>query len=74
MDSVAVLETIYREEVDHVAAGQRWFHFECARRGVEPVETYRELVRRYFRGGLKPPFNRVARDQAGFAAAFYENV
>jgi uncharacterized ferritin-like protein (DUF455 family) len=74
MDSVATLETIYREEVAHVAAGQRWFHFECARRGVEPVETYRDLVRRYFRGGLKPPFNRAARDQAGFAAAFYENV
>jgi uncharacterized ferritin-like protein (DUF455 family) len=73
-DSVAALETIYREEVEHVAAGQRWFRFECARRDVEPVETYRDLVRRYFRGGLKPPFNRVARDKAGFASAFYENV
>jgi uncharacterized ferritin-like protein (DUF455 family) len=72
--SVAALETIYREEVEHVAAGQRWFHFECARRGVEPVATYRELVRRYHRGGLKPPFNREARDKAGFAASFYENV
>jgi uncharacterized ferritin-like protein (DUF455 family) len=73
-ESVAALETIYREEVEHVAAGQRWFHFECARRGVEPVATYRALVRQYHRGGLKPPFNRVARDQAGFAASFYENV
>jgi uncharacterized ferritin-like protein (DUF455 family) len=71
--SVAALETIYREEVEHVAAGQRWFQFECARRGVEPVATYRELVRRYHRGGLKPPFNRVARDKAGFRPAFYEN-
>jgi len=72
--SVAALETIYREEVAHVAAGERWFRFECARRGVNPVETYRALVRRYHRGGLKPPFNRAARDKAGFAAAFYENV
>jgi len=72
--SVAALETIYREEVEHVAAGERWFRFECARRGLDPVETYRELVRRYHRGGLKPPFNRAARDKAGFAAAFYENV
>ncbi len=72
--SVTALETIYREEVEHVAAGQRWFRFECQRRGVEPVETYRELVRRYHRGGLKPPFNRAARDKAGFASAFYENV
>ena len=72
--SVAALETIYREEVEHVAAGERWFRFECARRGLDPVATYRELVRRYHRGGLKPPFNRAARDKAGFAAAFYENV
>jgi len=72
--SVAALETIYREEVEHVAAGERWFRFECARRGLDPVTTYRDLVRRYHRGGLKPPFNRAARDRAGFAAAFYENV
>lgn len=72
--SVAALETIYREEVEHVAAGERWFRFECARRGLDPVTSYRDLVRRYHRGGLKPPFNRAARDRAGFAAAFYENV
>jgi uncharacterized ferritin-like protein (DUF455 family) len=72
--SVAALETIYREEVAHVAAGERWFRFECARRGFDPIATYRELVRRYHRGGLKPPFNRAARDMAGFAPAFYENV
>jgi uncharacterized ferritin-like protein (DUF455 family) len=73
-ESVAALETIYREEVEHVAAGARWFRFECTRRRLDPVETYRELVRRYHRGGLKPPFNRAARDKAGFSAAFYENV
>jgi uncharacterized ferritin-like protein (DUF455 family) len=72
--SVAVLEVIYREEIGHVAAGQRWFQWECARRGADPVEAYRDLVRRYHGGALKPPFNRAARDQAGFAPAFYENV
>lgn len=72
--SVAVLEIIYREEIEHVAAGRRWFQWECARRGLDPVARYRDLVRRYHRGGLKPPFNRAARDAAGFAAAFYENV
>jgi len=28
-------------------------------------------VRRYFNGALKPPFNRDARDRAGFPAAYY---
>ena len=72
--SVAVLEIIYREEIGHVAAGQRWFHWECARRGVEPVTSYRDLVSRYFTATLKPPFNRAARDAAGVPVAFYENV
>ena len=72
--SVAALEVIYRDEVGHVAAGQRWFQWECARRGVDAVAAYRDLVRRYHGGGLKPPFNHAARAQAGFAAAFYENI
>lgn len=72
--SVAVLEVIYREEIGHVAAGQRWFQWECARRGVDPVISYRDLVGRYFTAPLKPPFNRAARDAAGFAAEFYETV
>jgi uncharacterized ferritin-like protein (DUF455 family) len=72
--SVAVLEVIYREEIGHVATGQRWFQWECARRGADPVASYRDLVRRYHGGALKPPFNRAAREQAGFAAVFYENV
>src|ERR1700722_12949315 len=45
--SVAVLATIYREEIAHVAAGRRWFGWECARRGLDPAPTYRDLVRRY---------------------------
>jgi uncharacterized ferritin-like protein (DUF455 family) len=73
-DSVAVLDVIYREEIGHVAAGQRWFHWECARRRVEPVSSYRDLVSRYFTAPLKPPFNRAARDEAGFAPEFYETV
>ena len=69
--SAAVLRTIYRDEIAHVAAGRRWFEWACARRDLPPVETYQELVRRHFRGILKPPFNEAARTEAGFGAAFY---
>ena len=41
-------------------------------RGLDPAATYRDRVRRYFAGTLKPPFNREARDRAGFPAAYYE--
>jgi len=69
--SAAVLRKIYRDEIVHVAAGRRWFEWGCAERGLAPAATYHELVRRHFRGVLKPPFNEAARAAAGFDAAFY---
>ena len=70
-DSAAVLEVIYSEEIGHVAIGKRWFDHLCAARGLAPQETWQALVRRHFRGQLKPPFNEEARDQAGLPADFY---
>jgi uncharacterized ferritin-like protein (DUF455 family) len=71
-ESAAILRRIYADEIGHVAVGRRWFEFLCASRGLPPIATYHSLVRRHFKGGLKPPFNVAARDAAGFAAAFYE--
>ena len=71
-ESAAVLRRIYRDEIDHVAAGVRWFDELCRARGLVPEETFRELVRRYFKGELKPPFNHEARAAAGFPARYYE--
>jgi uncharacterized ferritin-like protein (DUF455 family) len=70
--SAAVLRRIYRDEIDHVAAGARWFDELCRARGLIPEETFRELVRRYFKGELKPPLNQEARAAAGFPARYYE--
>lgn len=72
--SVAVLQTIYDEEIGHVAAGRRWFQWECARRGRDPIDAYRANVQRHYAGALKLPFNRAARDAAGFAPTFYEGL
>ena len=71
-ESAAVLHRIYRDEIDHVAAGVRWFDELCRARGLVPEETFRERVRRYFKGELKPPFNHEARAAAGFPARYYE--
>ena len=70
--SAAVLRRIYRDEIDHVAAGVRWFDELCRARDLVPEETFRERVRRYFKGELKPPFNHEARAAAGFPARYYE--
>jgi uncharacterized ferritin-like protein (DUF455 family) len=70
--SAAALDVIYRDEIGHVAIGKRWFDFFAAKAGHDPATLWQELVRRHFRGRLKPPFNKSARDAAGFSAAFYE--
>lgn len=73
-ESAVVLRRIYRDEIDHVAAGVRWFDELCRARGLIPEETFREHVRRYFKGELKPPFNHEARAAAGFPARYYEPI
>jgi uncharacterized ferritin-like protein (DUF455 family) len=70
-ESAATLRVILRDEIGHVAAGRRWYEYECDRRGLEKISCYHTLVRARFRGGLKPPFNIPARDLAGFSSLFY---
>jgi len=69
--AVAALETIYAEEVAHVAYGSKWFHFLCGRAGEDPKPRFHALVRRYFHGALKPPFNVEKRAEAGIPPDFY---
>lgn len=69
--SVAALRTIYAEEVGHVAYGSKWFHFLCGRDNLDPKPMFHDLVRRYFHGALKPPFNEEKRAEAGLPPDFY---
>jgi uncharacterized ferritin-like protein (DUF455 family) len=69
--AVAALETIYAEEVGHVAYGSKWFHFLCGREDGDPKEVFHALVRKYFHGALKPPFNDEKRAEAGIPPDFY---
>ncbi|MDX2483927.1 MAG: ferritin-like domain-containing protein [Pseudodonghicola sp.] len=69
--AVAALETIYAEEVGHVAYGSKWFHFLCGREDSDPKEVFHALVRKYFHGALKPPFNEEKRAEAGLPPDFY---
>jgi uncharacterized ferritin-like protein (DUF455 family) len=70
-DAVAALEVIYSEEVHHVAYGSKWFHFLCGRENRDPKDAFHALVRRYFHGALKPPFNEEKRAEAGLPPDFY---
>ena len=69
--AVDALETIYAEEVGHVAYGSKWFHFLCGRAHRDPKPVFPALVRPYFHRPLKPPFNEEKRAEAGIPPDFY---
>lgn len=71
-DSAAILQVIYDDEIGHVAAGSKWFSYICETQDRPHTQTFHKMVRTYFKGLLKPPFNRAARDLAGVPLAYYE--
>lgn len=69
LDAVHILDVILREEVGHVAIGNHWYHWLCAREGLEPLTHYAVLARRHAAPRAKPPLNDTARRAAGFTEA-----
>ena len=65
----AILDIILRDEIGHVAAGDRWFRHLCAERGLEPQAVFRELTDQPGVPRPRRPFNETARLAAGFTAA-----
>jgi uncharacterized ferritin-like protein (DUF455 family) len=64
--AVEILDTILRDEVGHVAIGNRWYRWLCEQRGLDPVAHDAALVERHRAPRLHPPFNAEARRRAGF--------
>lgn len=69
LDAVAILDTILRDEVGHVAIGNHWFHHLCQARGLDAIALYPQLVKQYDAPRMRPPFNEAARKAAGFTDA-----
>ncbi|WP_246257126.1 ferritin-like domain-containing protein [Pararobbsia alpina] len=64
--AAAILDIILRDEIGHVAVGNRWYRYLCAQRQLDPNAIYPSLVERYRAPKLKGPFNFEARRAAGF--------
>jgi len=69
LQAIGLLDLILRDEVGHVAIGNRWYRWLCEQQGLEPIGHYIVLARRHSAPRLKPPFNDTARRAAGFSQA-----
>jgi uncharacterized ferritin-like protein (DUF455 family) len=65
--AVEILDVILRDEIGHVAIGNRWYAWLCAQQGLDPVAHYPVLAARHDAPRLRAPFNLVARRAAGFS-------
>lgn len=66
-EAASILDIILRDEVGHVAIGNRWYHWLCERDALDPVACYAELSVKYAAPQLRGPFNIDARKAAGFS-------
>lgn len=71
LESANILKIIYNDEINHVAIGAKWFQFFAESHRKQPEVYFHELVKEYYSGQLKPPFNVQARTLAGIKQGFY---
>lgn len=61
-----ILQIIFQDELGHVAVGNRWYHYLCQKRGIDPLKTFAELLAKHAPTYLRRPFGIEARKKAGF--------
>jgi uncharacterized ferritin-like protein (DUF455 family) len=69
-----ILARILDDEIRHVGFGTKHFLQVVAESGEEPESAWKSLVRKHFKGAVKPPFNDSARLAAGLSRGFYEDI
>ena len=69
-----ILTRILDDEIRHVGLGTKHF-LRCAEMAqTAPESLWQTLVKRHFRGTIKPPFNDSARLAAGLPREFYAEI
>ena len=69
-----ILTRILDDEIRHVAFGTKHF-LRCAETQQQaPESLWQNLVKRHFKGAVKPPFNDSARLAAGLSRGFYAEI
>lgn len=67
---VEVLKIILRDEIGHVRIGTFWFNWLCDQEGIEPANTFSQILEQYqddMNAHISGPFDLMARKLAGFS-------
>jgi uncharacterized ferritin-like protein (DUF455 family) len=64
---IGILDIILRDEIGHVAVGNRWYRWLCESKALDPLAHFALLQSEYDAPLPKPPINIAARIQAGFS-------
>jgi uncharacterized ferritin-like protein (DUF455 family) len=67
--AAAILDIIMRDEIGHVAIGNRWYGWLCEQRRLDPIATFSRLTVEFKAPVMRGPFNMEARRAAGFTEA-----
>lgn len=62
-----ILDIILRDEIGHVRIGNRWYHWCCQQRDLEPIATFVALLHQYDAPTFRGELNHLARLEAGFS-------
>jgi uncharacterized ferritin-like protein (DUF455 family) len=62
-----ILDVILRDEIEHVAIGNRWFHWLCRQRQLDPGVVDLGVAARYGLAESRGALNLAARRAAGFS-------
>lgn len=65
-EAAQIIDIILRDEIGHVAIGNKWYRYLCQKENLDPVAHYADMARIYRAPRLKGPFNIEARLAAGF--------
>ncbi|RUM86006.1 MAG: DUF455 domain-containing protein, partial [Candidatus Thioglobus sp.] len=64
---VGLLDIIFNDEIGHVKIGNTWYHTLCQQRGLDPIQTFDQLIQKHIGESLRGPFNIEARKLADFS-------
>jgi uncharacterized ferritin-like protein (DUF455 family) len=56
----AILDVILRDEIGHVAIGNRWYRYLCELRGRDALDWHAEMAQQYQAPRQRGPFNLAA--------------